>query len=125
MNRTELDELPPVLDVPTATILHRAFRDAVRWNLLIRNPCDLADPPRARPAEQVRERTWTSGDVARFLRLTSPAATQRSGVSSAPPGCDEAKRSALAGTTSIWRRVDSRSTGRSSSPTTTRAATPG
>ena len=71
MNRTELDELPPVLDVPTATILHRAFRDAVRWNLLIRNPCDLADPPRARPAEQVRERTWTSGDVARFLRLTS------------------------------------------------------
>jgi integrase len=53
------------------TILHRAFRDAVRWNLLIRNPCDLADPPRARPAEQVRERTWTSGDVARFLRLTS------------------------------------------------------
>lgn len=40
------------------TILHRAFRDAVRWNLLIRNPCDLADPPRARRAELVRERTW-------------------------------------------------------------------
>ncbi|MEI6230363.1 MAG: tyrosine-type recombinase/integrase [Actinomycetes bacterium] len=53
------------------TILHRVFRDAVRWNLLIRNPCDLADPPRARPSEQVRERTWTSGEVARFLRLTT------------------------------------------------------
>ena len=53
------------------TILHRAFRDAVRWNLLVRNPCDLADPPRARPAEQIRQRTWTSSEVARFLRLTA------------------------------------------------------
>ena len=52
------------------TILHRAFRDGVRWNLLTRNPSDAADPPRARPAEQVRERTWSGAEVARFLRLT-------------------------------------------------------
>ena len=53
------------------TILHRAFRDAVRWNLLARNPSDVADPPKARAAEQVRERTWTGAEVARFLRSTS------------------------------------------------------
>ena len=29
-----------------ATILHRAFRDAIRWQALIRNPTDAADPPR-------------------------------------------------------------------------------
>jgi len=28
------------------SVLHRAFRDAVRWGLIDRNPCDLADPPR-------------------------------------------------------------------------------
>lgn len=28
------------------TILHRAFKDAVRWGRLPRNPCDAADPPR-------------------------------------------------------------------------------
>ena len=26
--------------------LHRAFRDAVRWGRLFRNPVDAADPPR-------------------------------------------------------------------------------
>jgi len=30
-----------------ATILHRAFRDAIRWPAMIRNPADAADPPRA------------------------------------------------------------------------------
>lgn len=29
------------------TILHRAFKDAVRWGRLLRNPTDAADPPRA------------------------------------------------------------------------------
>jgi integrase len=29
------------------TILHRAFKDAVRWGRLLRNPADAADPPRA------------------------------------------------------------------------------
>jgi integrase len=29
------------------TILHRAFKDAVRWGRLARNPADAADPPRA------------------------------------------------------------------------------
>jgi hypothetical protein len=29
------------------TIVHRAFRDAVRWGRIARNPADAADPPRA------------------------------------------------------------------------------
>lgn len=29
------------------TIVHRAFKDAVRWGRLARNPADAADPPRA------------------------------------------------------------------------------
>lgn len=52
------------------TILHRAFRDAVRWNLIVRNPADQADPPRARPSERVRARTWTGAEIARFLEAT-------------------------------------------------------
>lgn len=34
------------------TILHRAFRDAVRWGQLVRNPADAADPPRASAKKQ-------------------------------------------------------------------------
>jgi hypothetical protein len=30
--------------------LHRALRDALRWQLLLRNPAGAADPPRASPA---------------------------------------------------------------------------
>lgn len=46
-------------------VLHRAFRDAIRWGRVARNPCDLADPPRsvARP----RTRTWTGEQLGAFL----------------------------------------------------------
>jgi integrase len=53
------------------TILHRAFRDAVRWNLIVRNPADQADPPRGRPSERIRARTWTGEEIARFLDATA------------------------------------------------------
>ena len=53
------------------TILHRAFRDAVRWNLIVRNPADLADPPRARPGQRAPARTWTGEEIAHFLTVTS------------------------------------------------------
>ena len=36
--------------------LHRAFEFAVRWNLLVRNPCDLADPPKL-PKREVESLT--------------------------------------------------------------------
>ena len=48
----------------THTILHRAFRDAVRWGALSRNPADLADPPRnGRPPLNV----WTAEQLRTFL----------------------------------------------------------
>lgn len=45
-------------------ILHRALRDAVRWNLLQRNVATQADPPRSRRKEL---QTWTQSEVLRFL----------------------------------------------------------
>jgi integrase len=34
-----------------AAVLHVALRHAVRWGLLVRNPCDMTDPPRPRRTE--------------------------------------------------------------------------
>ncbi len=48
-----------------ATILHRAFRDAVRWQALIRNPAEAADPPRQ--PDRIEMRTWTAPQLAAFL----------------------------------------------------------
>lgn len=48
-----------------ATILHRAFRDAVRWQALVRNPADSADPPR--PTVRPEMKTWTGTELAAFL----------------------------------------------------------
>lgn len=48
----------------THVILHRAFRDAVRWGFLARNPADLADPPRqVRPELKV----WSAEELRAFL----------------------------------------------------------
>ncbi|MCA0331670.1 MAG: site-specific integrase [Actinobacteria bacterium] len=48
-----------------AAIIHRALRDAVRWQLIVRNPADFADPPRPAPASQMR--TWSAGELKTFL----------------------------------------------------------
>ena len=45
-------------------LLHRALRDAVRWGKLVRNPADMANPPRA---ERSRAQAWTAKELARFL----------------------------------------------------------
>jgi len=48
-------------------ILRRAFKDAVRWGLLEKNPVESCDPPRlARPDVM---RTWTLDELKTFLRL--------------------------------------------------------
>lgn len=49
------------------TILHRAFRDAVRWGRLVRNPADAADPPRASADNRPAMKTWTAEQVRIFL----------------------------------------------------------
>jgi len=48
-----------------ATILHRAFRDAIRWQALIRNPAQAADPPR--PSAHKEMQTWNGAQLRTFL----------------------------------------------------------
>jgi integrase len=47
------------------TILHRAFKDAVRWGRLARNPADAADPPRGARAAEVQ--AWAAATLRDFL----------------------------------------------------------
>ena len=51
----------------TPRVLHRAFSQGMRWGLIGRNPCDGADPPRARPAEM---HVLTREQAAAFLGAT-------------------------------------------------------
>ena len=45
--------------------LHRALRDAVRWNQLPRNPADGADPPRN--AQEHEMKVWSVMELKKFL----------------------------------------------------------
>jgi len=48
------------------TILHRAFKDAMRWGRLLRNPADAADPPRAgQKSDGVH--SWNAVTLRKFL----------------------------------------------------------
>ncbi len=51
--------------------LHRAFRDAVKWGQLARNPADAADPPSQRGTERREMKTWTAEQLGAFLRATA------------------------------------------------------
>jgi len=59
----------PGLDPRTVTyihtILHRAFKDAVRWGRLARNPADAADPPRS--GQKSTAKAWDAATLRRFL----------------------------------------------------------
>jgi integrase len=46
------------------TQFHRALADAVRWDLLVRNPSDLVDPPK--PVRRILT-TWTADQLRAFL----------------------------------------------------------
>jgi integrase len=48
-----------------AAILHRAFRDAIRWQAVIRNPTDAADPPRTSARKEMQ--TWSGAQVRTFV----------------------------------------------------------
>jgi integrase len=52
-----------------ATILHRAFRDAVRWQAISRNPVEQSDPPR--PHARPEMKTWTAAQLSTFLSGTA------------------------------------------------------
>lgn len=51
------------------SIIHRAFKDAVKWDRLVRNPADFADPPRAKDARPPEMQTWSAVEVGQFLGL--------------------------------------------------------
>jgi len=55
------------------TILHRAFKDAVKWGRISRNPCDAADPPRSSSTARNQFVTWSPAVLNQFL--TSAANT--------------------------------------------------
>lgn len=54
--------------------LHRALRDAVRWNRISRNPADAADPPRAAGCGESEMKVWSIANLQTFLTAerTSP-----------------------------------------------------
>jgi integrase len=47
--------------------LHRALNDAVRWDRLLRNPCDAADPPRVGADLEEKTQAWTNLELRKFL----------------------------------------------------------
>jgi integrase len=48
-----------------ATILHRAFRDAIRWQAIVRNPADAADPPKSQTKPEMH--IWSAAELGEFL----------------------------------------------------------
>jgi integrase len=62
----ELEEagLSPASLRQTHAVLSRAFRDAVRWGRLVRNPAAAADPPAAADS---KAHAWTAWELGRFL----------------------------------------------------------
>jgi integrase len=48
------------------SVMRKALADAVRWNRLVRNVADSADPPR-KAATRTAPKTWTAGELRRFL----------------------------------------------------------
>ncbi|CAB4712120.1 unannotated protein [freshwater metagenome] len=46
----------------------KAFSDAVRWNRIVRNPCDAADAPRYRSPEMS---AWSTEELQQFLQSTT------------------------------------------------------
>jgi integrase len=69
------------------TILHRAFRDAVRWRRLPFNPADAADPPSASAAKAPEMKVWTKDELRRFLELMEGDRYQPAFLFLATTGC--------------------------------------
>lgn len=65
---------PPAAVLSASTIrrihatLHKALADAVRWQLIARNPAAFADPPRAAKPEM---NVWSASDLQAFLAATT------------------------------------------------------
>lgn len=66
MEGIELQGLDPRTVAYVHVILHRAFKDAVRWGRLTRNPADAADPPRT-ASKAAEMTTWDVPPLRHFL----------------------------------------------------------
>ena len=51
-------------------VLHRALRDAMRWQLLTRNVTEAADPPKESAAVRPMMQTWSAATLRTFLEAT-------------------------------------------------------
>ena len=107
-NRKKDEELKPLAPATVRRIhatLHRALRDAVRWNLIGRNPADAADPPRAvgcAGAAGERLEHHRSQEVPR--ERAGELDSIPCGFFSSPPACAGERPWDSAGRTSILRR---------------------
>jgi integrase len=84
-----------------ATILHRALKDAVAWDRLLRNPADAARPPRARDAKAPTMRTWSAAELEEFLRRAGTNRYQPAWLFLSTTGC---RRGEAVGLT--WAALD-------------------
>ncbi len=53
------------------SILHVAFRDAMRWNRVPRNIADAATPPPVRSTKRGQKTTWTAEQLSAFLQYVA------------------------------------------------------
>jgi hypothetical protein len=61
-----------------ANVLNRAYKDAVRWELVATNPVQAA----IKPSKKTREmRFWEPAQLAQFLEATSDLRLRGSGIS--------------------------------------------
>ena len=84
------------------TILGRAFRDAVRWGRLTRNPAETSTPPSATQAAPAAEmQTWDARTLSRFLDAERPSRYYVAWLFMATTGCRRGEALGLR-----WRDVD-------------------
>ena len=69
------------------TILHAALKDALRWNLIVRNVADAATPPSAAAARSHRPKAWTAEQLRTFLDYVSDSQYLPAWIFLATSGC--------------------------------------
>lgn len=79
-------------------VLHRALRDAVRWDLAVRNVAETADPPRISAPEV---KPWTADQLRGFLEATADDRTHPLWLTIASTGLRRGEALALR-----WSDVD-------------------
>jgi len=85
-------------------ILHRAFRDAIRWQALVRNPAESADPPKTAASTEMR--VWSAAELGRFLDHVGTDRLSGAWWLLATTGaCPEARSWACGGPTWTWARA--------------------